>query len=86
MKTYKVFIDGISKEISENEFKNYNVIVNKSNGYSHDFQSIEKFEKEKHFRTEICLFTNRNLNYIPTHLTTKNPTIFLVGTSTTTFS
>jgi len=86
MNSYKVFIDGIPKEIKEKDFKEFNVIVNKSNGYSHDFQAIEKFEKEKHFRIENCPFTNRKIHYVPTHLTIKKPTSFLTQTSTITFS
>ncbi len=86
MKKYKVFINGIITEIEENEFLDYNVIVNKSNGYSHDFLAIEKFEKEKHFTSSVCPFTKRVLNYVPTHLTTNPITSFVKNTSSVTFS
>jgi hypothetical protein len=82
----RVFIDGISTDIEETDFEKYNVIVNKSNGYSHDFQAIEKFDKSKHFYSKYCPFTNRVLNYTPTHLTTKEVNKRIVNSSSLTFS
>lgn len=85
-KKFKVFIDGEMKEIIFDDFKNYNVIVNKSNGFSHDYQVIEKFCFEEHFYKRICLFTGKEFSYSPTHLTTKNVTNFIQNTSVVTFS
>jgi hypothetical protein len=82
----KVFIDGVSTEIEETDFEKYNVIVNKSNGYSHDFQAIEKFDKNKHFYSKYCPFTNKVLNYIPTHLTTKQVSERIINSSSVSFS
>ena len=82
----KVFIDGVSTEIEETDFEKYNVIVNKSTGYSHDFQAIEKFDKSKHFYSKYCPFTNRILNYKPTHLTTKEVSEYIINSSSVSFS
>lgn len=82
----KVFIDEILTEIEETDFEKYNVLVNKTNGYSHDFQAIEKFDKNKHFYSRYCPFTNRVLNYKPTHLTTKEVDERVVNSSTVSFS
>jgi hypothetical protein len=86
MKKYTVFIDSIKTQIEESDFENYNVLVNRCNGFSHNFQAIEKFDKYKHFYSERCVFSDRIFNYVPTHLTTKDVTNFVVGSSTVTFS
>jgi len=36
-----------------------NVLVNKTNGYSHDWQAVEKFDKEKHLTGRIYLTKNK---------------------------
>jgi hypothetical protein len=82
----RVFIDGVATTIEEKDLENYNVIVNKSNGYSHDYSAIEKFDRNKHCFSKICPFTQRLLNYMPTHLTTKNITEFVVKSSSVSFS
>jgi hypothetical protein len=76
----------VKTQIKEKDFEKYNILVNKSNGFSHDFQVIEKFNKSKHFYSKRCIFLDRVLNYVPTHLTTENVSDFVVGSSTVTFS
>lgn len=86
MKKYQVFIDSVPSEIEESDFKKYNVIVNKSNGYSHSWSAIEKFDKSKHFSSVFCHVRKRVINYVPTHLTVKEVDSFVRGTSEVSFS
>ena len=83
---FKVYIDGTLTEISNNDFKKYNVVVNKGNGYSHSYLAIEKFDANKHFYSSRCPFTNRILQYVPTHLTTSNITNKIIRSSEVTNS
>ena len=57
-KRYVVFIDDERSEIEEKDFEKYNVLVNKSNGYSHTYIAIEKFDKTKHFTKKYCQLHN----------------------------
>ena len=79
-------LDGVLTPMTLKEAENYNVIVNKSNGYSHDYVAIEKFDAKLHYRTQYCNIFRRNFTYLSDNLTTKEITSFVVGTSAVTFS
>jgi len=82
----KVFIDGVPTEIREDEFENYNVVVNKSNGYSHDYSAIEKFDRKRHFYSRLCPFRKIMIQYAPIQLTVKEADERVVNSSSVSFS
>ncbi len=86
MKKYTFFLDGKPIELTLDEASKYNVVVTKSNGYSHWWSAIEKFDKQKHVRNKICEFTGRDTLYIQKYLTTKTETEFIQGSSEVSFS
>ncbi|HEY6143782.1 MAG TPA: hypothetical protein VIV55_10260 [Flavobacterium sp.] len=82
----KYYLDGILTEIEDNDLEKYNVLVNKSNGYSHDYVAIEKFDRAKHFYSKRCVFTGVMRDYAPTHFTVKEVTERVNNSSTVSFS
>lgn len=68
----RYFLDSVAVELTPDEASQYNVVVTKSNGYSHIWNEIEKFDPKKH------------INQI--HLTTKPINQFVMGSSQVSFS
>jgi hypothetical protein len=73
-----VYLDGefLKLSLEELEKSGYNVIVNKTNGYSHDWQEVVEFDSK----------LIRNVGGVETIWCTKKPIGFVDGSSQVSFS
>ena len=82
------YLDGVKVMLTEDEARQYNIRVNKGNGYSHSYQAIEAYDPIKHIyeRKQTCQFTGKTITYIKNILTTEPITDCVQGTSEVSFS